>query len=95
MLNKVNGFSLVESIVSLLLFSIVCSFLLPISMTIFQKLDQQKEISQLYQQIFEHSDLLRFRNVPIIFDDDEIKSFYYKGGIQVCAKINKMEKCTL
>ncbi|EAE6206802.1 type II secretion system protein [Listeria innocua] len=94
-MNKVNGFSLVESMVSLLLFSIVCSFLLPISMTIFQKLDQQKEISQLYQQIFEHSELLRFRSVPVIFNDEQIKSFYYQGGIQVCAKTNTIEKCTL
>ncbi|MBC1374284.1 type II secretion system protein [Listeria sp. FSL L7-0091] len=94
-MNKINGFSLVESIVSLLLFSLVCSFLLPISMTIFQKLDQQKETSQLYQQIFEHSELLRYRSVPILFNDGQVKSFYYQGGVQICAKKNKTEKCTL
>ncbi|EAG7307277.1 type II secretion system protein, partial [Listeria monocytogenes] len=50
-MNKINGFSLVESMVSLLLFSMVCSFLLPTAMTIFEKLDYQKETSRVYQEI--------------------------------------------
>ncbi|WP_260446836.1 competence type IV pilus minor pilin ComGE [Listeria seeligeri] len=84
-MNKINGFSLVESIVSLLLFSLVCSFLLPISMTIFQRIDQEKEKSRVNQQLFEHSELLIHDSVPVNFNDDQIKSFYEKGGIQICA----------
>lgn len=41
--------------VSLLLFAMVCSFLLPTAMTIFEKLDHQKETSRVYQEIYEHS----------------------------------------
>lgn len=94
-LNKINGFSLVESLVSLLLFSMVCSFLLPTALTIFEKLDQQKETSRLYQQIFEHSELLRYKSIPINYEEDYIKSFHYQGGIQICAKNESTEKCVL
>ncbi|MHC5409796.1 competence type IV pilus minor pilin ComGE [Listeria seeligeri] len=94
-MNKINGFSLVESIVSLLLFSLVCSFLLPISMTIFQRIDQEKEKSRVNQQLFEHSELLIHDSVPVNFNDDQIKSFYEKGGIQICAKNSPEKKCTL
>ncbi|MBC2329469.1 competence type IV pilus minor pilin ComGE [Listeria swaminathanii] len=94
-MSKINGFSLVESMVSLLLFSVVCSFLLPTAMTIFEKLDQQKETSKLYQQMFEHSELLRHKSVPINFNEDPIKSFPYQGGIQICAKNKTEQKCVL
>ncbi|MBC2351158.1 type II secretion system protein [Listeria welshimeri] len=92
-MKQINGFSLVESIVSLLIFSLVCSFLLPISMTIFQKLDEQKENSQLYQEIFEHSELIHYKSISIHFNDNTIRSYYYKGGIQICAKNQSKERC--
>ncbi|ECZ7679677.1 type II secretion system protein [Listeria monocytogenes] len=92
-MNKINGFSLVESMVSLLLFSMVCSFLLPTAMTIFEKLDYQKETSRVYQEIYEHSELLRYKRVPVNFKDERIQSFDYQGGIQICAKNKLEEKC--
>lgn len=94
-LRKINGFSLVESMVSLLLFTLVCSFLLPLSMTIFQQIEHEKEQSILYQQLFEHSELLLHKNIPVIYSDNQIKSFYEEGGIQICAKNNQQEQCTL
>lgn len=69
----------------------VCSFLLPTAMTIFEKLDYQKETSRVYQEIYEHSELLRHKSVPVNFKDERIESFHYQGGIQICAK-NKSEE---
>ncbi|EDJ8352839.1 type II secretion system protein [Listeria monocytogenes] len=92
-MNKINEFSLVESMVSLLLFAMVCSFLLPTAMTIFEKLDHQKETSRVYQEIYEHSELLRHKNVPVNFKDERIQSFHYQGGIQICATNKLEEKC--
>lgn len=54
-------------------------------MTIFQRIDQEKEKSRVNQQLFEHSELLIHDSVPVNFNDDQIKSFYEKGGIQICA----------
>lgn len=67
----------------------VCSFLLPTAMTIFEKLDYQKETSRVYQEIYEHSELLRHKSVPVNFKDERIESFHYQGGIQICAKKNR------
>ncbi|EFS00224.1 ATP-binding protein [Listeria seeligeri FSL N1-067] len=47
------------------------------------------------QQLFEHSELLINESVPVNFNDDQIKSFYRKGGIQICAKNSPEKKCTL
>lgn len=71
----------------------VCSFLLPTAMTIFEKLDYQKETSRVYQEIYEHSELLRHKSVPVNFKDERIESFHYQGGIQICAKNKSEEKC--
>lgn len=71
----------------------VCSFLLPTAMTIFEKLDYQKETSRVYQEIYEHSELLRHKSVPVNFKDERIQSFHYQRGIQICAKNKLEEKC--
>ncbi|AIS59738.1 competence type IV pilus minor pilin ComGE [Listeria ivanovii] len=94
-MNRINGFSLVESMVSLLLFSLVCSFLLPLTLTIFQRIEQEKELSTLHQQLFEHSELLLHGSIPINFNDNQLKSYHENGGIQICAKNKRTEKCIL
>ncbi|PZF89552.1 type II secretion system protein [Listeria ivanovii] len=94
-MNRINGFSLVESMVSLLLFSLICSFLLPLSITIFQRIEQEKGLSELHQKLLEHSELLLHDSIPINFNDNQIKSYQEKGGIQICAKNKRTEKCIL
>lgn len=78
--------------VSLLLFAMVCSFLLPTAMTIL-KTRPSKETSRVYQEIYEHSELLRHKSIPVNFKDERIQSFHYQGGIQICATNKLEEKC--
>lgn len=67
----------------------VCSFLLPTAMTIFEKLDYQKETSRVYQEIYEHSELLRHKSVPVNFKDERIESSIIKEVSKFVQKINR------
>lgn len=67
----------------------VCSFLLPTAMTIFEKLDYQKETSRVYQEIYEHSELLRHKSVPVNFKDERIEVSIIKEVSKFVQKINR------
>lgn len=58
-------------------------------MTIFEKLDYQKETSRVYQEIYEHSELLRHKSVPVNFKDERIESSIIKEVSKFVQKINR------
>ncbi|WP_163652769.1 type II secretion system protein [Listeria sp. PSOL-1] len=97
MLNKINGFSLLEGLISLSIFSLICSFLIPGLFKMVDTLQTEKQKTMLLQTIADESNLLLHDNKESnkTIGNLTIQKSKTEGVWQICAKSATFSYCSL
>ncbi|MHC5252439.1 hypothetical protein ACYRFS_00465 [Listeria kieliensis] len=91
-MKKINGFSLIESILSLSTLLIICTVLFPFLWNLINRLDNEREQTMLYQKMYDEVKLFSGHPIKIHSRNEEIEIKASKGGWIICGK-RKQQVC--
>ncbi|MGJ8729201.1 hypothetical protein ACRW9N_01905 [Listeria aquatica] len=92
-MKKINGFSLIESLLSLSTLLLICTVLFPFLWNLIQRLDSERETTMLYQRMYDEVKLFSDHPEKVHSANEEIEIKVAKGGWVVCGKTKRQQIC--
>ncbi|EUJ31767.1 ComG operon protein [Listeria floridensis FSL S10-1187] len=92
-MKKINGFSLIESLLSLSILLLICTFLFPLMLGMIQQLDKEKDFTLLLQNM--HSEIQIYQGVQhqSTTADYKIELKLEEGRRIICGTSQKNQTC--